>query len=90
MERLVSPAKEFLKIYFSDGKERMPSDFDEDIMGGMDISFMFGNPKWNDTPFFLALAELVEEGVVKFKKLEDGRYVYWMPQCETKGENEAK
>lgn len=79
MNRLIEPAKEFMKAYFSDGKERKPSDFDNDIIGGMDASFMFGIPKWNNTPFFLALGELIEEGVVKFKQLEDGQYVYWMP-----------
>ena len=79
MERLLLPAKEFMKAYFSDGKEKRPSDFDEDIIGGMDTNFLFGRPKWNNTPFFLALGELIEEGVVRFKQLEDGQYVYWMP-----------
>ena len=79
MERLIKPAKEFMKIYFSDGKERKPSDFDEDIIGGTDVSFMLGRPKWNNTPFFFALGELIDKGVIKFKQLEDGQYVYWMP-----------
>lgn len=45
MDRLLLPAKEFMKSYFSDGKEKRPSDFDEDIIGGLDTSFMFGRPK---------------------------------------------
>lgn len=79
MDRLVKPAKEFMKAYFSDGKEKSPSDFDEEIMGGMDTSFILGKPKWNNTPFFLALGELIEEDIVKFKLLDHGQYVYWMP-----------
>lgn len=79
MDRLLLPAKEFMKSYFSDGKEKRPSDFDKDIIGGLDTGFMFGLPKWNNTPFCKALGELVDEGVIHFKQLEDGQYVYWMP-----------
>jgi hypothetical protein len=76
---LLLAAKEFMKAYFSDRKEKRASDFDEDIIGGLDTNFMFGRPRWNNTIFFTGLGELVDEGVVKFKKLEDGQYVYWMP-----------
>jgi hypothetical protein len=83
IERLVAPAKEFLKAYFSDGKERRPSDFDDDIMGGLDTRFLYDRPpRWNESPFCPALGELVEEGVIMFKTTEDGQYVYWMPKTE--------
>lgn len=81
-EKLLEAAKEFMKVYFSDGKEKTPSDFDKDILGGTDILFvsrMSHRPKWNSTPFFEALGDLVDDGIVLFKQLEDGQYVYWMP-----------
>lgn len=81
MDRLIKPAKEFMKAYLSDGKKRTPSDFDMDIIGGMDSSLLFNRePKWNNTPFYFALGELIDEDVVKFKQLEDGLCVYWMPK----------
>jgi hypothetical protein len=80
MDRLIAPAKEFMKAYFLDGKEKTPSDFDEDIIGGLDFDVLFKRPKWNNTPFFYALTELVEDGTVKFKQLEDGTCVYWVPK----------
>ena len=33
MDRLVKPAKEFMKAYFLDGKEKRPSDFDDERIG---------------------------------------------------------
>lgn len=83
-KNLIKAAKDFLIIYFTDGKERTPENFDEDILGGLDINFGVGTnphrkPRWNQTPFFKALGELVAEGIVKYKIEENGRYVYWLP-----------
>jgi hypothetical protein len=82
-EKIVLIAKEFMKSYFADGKEKTPSDFDQDILGGVDIDIMFGHPpKWNRTPFFDALTELVEDGEVKFKVNDNGACIYWMESKE--------
>lgn len=76
---LTKAAKEFMIAYFSDGERHTPSDFDEDILGGTDLDFIAGisyRPRWNSTPFFDALAELVKEGLVEFEKV-DGSYYYF-------------
>jgi hypothetical protein len=74
-QRLINAAKVFMIEYMSDGKTRVPSDFDWDILG--DSEFMvFGLPRWNATPFFYALGELVEEGKVIHKELKDGTQTY--------------
>jgi hypothetical protein len=72
---LIEAAKVFMMSYLSDGKTRKPSDFDWDILG--DSEFMvFGMPRWNATPFFYALGELVEEGKVIHKELKNGDQTY--------------
>ena len=79
---LTQAAKDFLLVYFSDGQEHSPSDFDNDILGGVDIEGVFrGRFRWNSTPFFNALGELVEEENVLFKLTENG-YVYWINKQE--------
>jgi len=75
MDRLIEPAKQFLISYFSDGEKKQPSDLDEDIIGGLDFS-LYG-PHWNKTPFFKALAELVEEKTILFEEI-DNEYYYWL------------
>lgn len=83
-KNLIKAAKDFLISYFRDGKERTREDFDEDILGGLDTNFAVGQnphrkPRWNQTPFFEALGELVAEGIVRYKIEENGRYLYWLP-----------
>lgn len=73
--RLIEPAKKFMIEYMSDGKTRKPSDFDWDILGDSEF-YVMGIPRWNATPFFYALGELVEEGIVKHKTLKDGTHTY--------------
>ena len=41
MMDLTQAAKDFLLVYFSDGQEHSPSDFDNDILGGVDIEGVF-------------------------------------------------
>lgn len=75
--RLIKPAKIFLLEYMSDGEIKTPSDFDWDILGQVDYDYMYtGIPKWNLTPFFVALGELVKEGKVIHKELESGIQTY--------------
>jgi hypothetical protein len=74
-KRLIEPAKIFMMSYLSDGQTRKPSDFDWDILGDSEI-MIFGMPRWNATPFFYALGELVEEGKVIHKELKDGTQTY--------------
>lgn len=79
MERLIKPAKDFMIAYFRDGKVRQPTDFDSDILGGTDTQFLVsGRPKWNSTPFCIALGELVKEGVIEFEERGDEGFFYWM------------
>ena len=74
-KHLHEAAKQFLLVYFSDGKERMPSDFDEEIIRGLDITFMNG-PRWNNTPFFFALASLIDEGKIQYWQCNEGLHHY--------------
>jgi hypothetical protein len=74
-KKLIEAAKKFMMSYMSDGKTRKPSDFDWDILGDSEI-MVFGMPRWNATPFFYALGELVEDGKVIHKELKDGTQTY--------------
>ena len=75
---LIKAAEEFMLNYMSDGKERQPSDFDEDILGiGADIMILTGvRPRWNSTIFFDALGNLVEAGKITFRQDSEGAYYY--------------
>ena len=77
-KKLRNAAKVFLLIYFSDGKERNPSNFDEEILGRFDIlSVVYGDiPQWNNTPFFYALGKLVDENKIKHRQDSDGCHWY--------------
>lgn len=80
-DKLIEAAKNFLLVYFGDGEEKSPSDFDRDILGGTDILFvsnMSFRPRWNNTPFFEALSDLVEEDKIHYRKDGDTGYIYWM------------
>ncbi len=79
-DKLHEAAKQFLLVYFSDGRERVPSDFDDEIIGGMDFDiFTLGKPRWNRTPFLKALGDLVDEGKIKYWMTEeDGFHHYQM------------
>ena len=57
--QLIQSPKKFMIEYMSDGETRRPSDFDWDILGASDF-YVMGLPRWNATPFFYALGELVE------------------------------
>lgn len=78
--RLVKPAKAFLKEYFSDGVERKPLDFCNEILGGVDGGSQYSFPTWNCTPFYDALGELIYDGTILFKISDSGEYIYWMPK----------
>jgi hypothetical protein len=72
---LIDAAKVFMLSYLSDGKIRKPFDFDWDILGSSEF-MVFGMPRWNGTPFFYALGELVEEGKVIHEELKNGDQTY--------------
>ena len=76
--RMLNLAKKWMIEYLGDGKVRMPSDFDEDFMGGVDIMGCTGivPMKWNGTPFFYALGELVNSGEVEYWQDESGYHCY--------------
>jgi len=74
---LLQAAKLFMAAYFEDGERHIPSDFDEDILGGLDLSVLNSRtPRWNKTIFCQALTELIDEGKVGFEKTESG-YEYF-------------
>lgn len=76
-EILLSAAKVFLLSCFSDNQVYQPSDLDENILGGLDVSGLlsFSGPIWNRTIFCKALGDLVDEG--KIKAWEDDRQWYY-------------
>ena len=72
-------AKLFLLEYMSDGKEKKPSDFDQDIIGGIEIlsvTTIFNKPRWNRTPFCDALGALIVEGKIEYRIDNEGAYCY--------------
>lgn len=76
-KRMLKPAKQLLLAYFEDGKKRKPSDFDRDILGGTDFNIMYYQPpRWNNTVFFIALTELINEGLIIFELNKKGEAVY--------------
>ena len=81
MNDLTQAAKQFLLTYFSDMEEHTPTNMEDDILGGLDVTFIFnGRPRWNRTPFFDALTELVDDNIVSFRQGDDGGYLYKLNQ----------
>jgi len=76
--RMIVLAKKCMLEYMSDYKVRMPSDFDEDFLGGVDITGTFGITAmaWNKTPFYTALGELIKEDKIKWWLDGEGNYCY--------------
>jgi len=72
-DKCIALAKDFLREYFADGVARRPSEIEDDIVG---------SSRWNRTPFFLALSELIRSGEVKAWRDKDG----WNYQAVTRRE----
>lgn len=63
-EKLLPPAKEFLKIFLSAGPKQ-PTDIDDVLLGHTDFQVLAqGHPF--KTPFSVGLKELIDEGAVEF------------------------
>lgn len=77
-ERLLVLAKKWFLEYMEDGEVRMPSDFDEDFLGGLDITGTFGVTAmaWDKTPFYRVLGDLVESGEIKYWVDDSGNHCY--------------
>jgi hypothetical protein len=69
-DRMVRLARKWLLEYFSDGISRQPGDLEDDFAGQWSMSLQ----PWRHTPFFPALALLVDEGCIVFENKDDG---YW-------------
>jgi hypothetical protein len=80
-ERLVSLAEKWLLEYFSDGIERSPTILEEDFTGQDSVGSLlhvqyYGKMPWYGTPFFPALARLVDRGEIIHRLDEDGNNWY--------------
>lgn len=72
-ERLVTLAKDFLRGYLTPGEWFTPSQLEDDILGGPDVSKLFmGRSRAQDTPFGHALNQLIENGEVMAENTDDG------------------
>ena len=76
-ERMVNLAKKWLLEYFGDGVARMPSEMEDDLAGQWSMNFV----PWRNTPFFPALALLIDEGLMAYEKDDEDNFWYAIPGC---------
>jgi hypothetical protein len=71
---MVSLATKWLREYFSDKQARRPGDLEDDFAG----QWSFNQRAWRATPFYPALALLVDHGEVVFEVDSEGIVWYAM------------
>lgn len=74
-ERMVNLAKKWLLEYFSDGVARRPGDMEDDLAGQCSLTLL----PWRHTPFFPALALLIDEGAMTYERDDAGIVWYAIP-----------
>lgn len=74
-ERMVALAKKWLLEYFSDGVARRPGEMEDDFAGQWSMTL----GPWRHTPFFPALALLIDEGEMTFERDDAGYLWYAIP-----------
>lgn len=74
-ERMVNLAKKWLLEYFGDGIARRPGDMEDDFTGQWSMAL----GPWRHTPFFPALALLIDEGAMTFEQDDAGDFWYAIP-----------
>lgn len=80
-ERMVSLAEKWLFEYFEDGVSRRPGDLEDDFSGEPSTHEMLMklHGRWRDTPFFPALARLIDKGKIVWEQASDGIVWYAIP-----------
>lgn len=74
-DAMVALAMLELREYFADNKPRRPGDLEDDFTG----QWSFSGEHWRDTPFFPALAVLVNAGEIVFETDNEGIVWYSTP-----------
>lgn len=74
-ERMVSLAKKWLLEYFGDGVARKPGEIEDDLAGQWSLTLV----PWRHTPFFPAMALLIDEGAMTYERDGDGAVWYALP-----------
>ncbi len=80
-ERMVALAEKWLLEYFSDGVPRRPGELEDDFAGEPSTLEMLEQlqGRWRNTPFFPALARLVDKGSIAHEQAENGDVWYAIP-----------
>lgn len=74
-ERMVALATKWLREYFSDRMARRPGDLEDDLAGQWSLDLA----PWRSTPFYPALAVLVDAGEIVFETDDTGDVWYAVP-----------
>lgn len=74
-DRMVALATKWLREYFSDSQARRPGDLEDDFAGQWSIN----QGPWRATPFYPALALLIDGGEIVFECDEEGTVWYAVP-----------
>lgn len=72
---MVALATNWLREYFSDKIARRPGDLEDDFAG----KWSFDQGPWRNTPFYPALAVLVDAGEIVYEVADDGDVWYAVP-----------
>lgn len=80
-ERMVSLAEKWLLEYFSDGVPHGPGELEDDFAGEPTLVEMMVElqGRWRNTPFYPALARLVDSGKIVYEQDADGDVCYAIP-----------
>lgn len=67
-DAMVALAEKWLLEYLTAFGPKMPGDMEDDLCGEVGLGEMLANPqgRWRKTPFYPALARLVEKGAVRW------------------------
>lgn len=76
-DRMVALATKWLAEYFADGVARRPGDLEDDFAGRWSVSL----GPWTKTPFYPALALLVDRGEVVYERDKEQNVWYAIPGC---------
>lgn len=80
-ERMVMLAEKWLLEYFGDRVPRRPGELEDDFAGepGIGEMLMQIQGRWRNTPFFPALARLIDKGSIVYEQADDGDVWYAIP-----------
>ena len=88
-EQMVSLAERWLLEYFEEFGPRRPGEMEDDFAGEPSLPEVLCNSgcRWRSTPFFPALARLIDKGFLVFERDVEGDVWYGVPGSLPPGKN---